>query len=56
MLQRAGVDLPAQPFADAERRPYERLAAADSDAAHSRFNALSRRLTSFERALECAAP
>jgi hypothetical protein len=55
-LERAGVELPAPPFADAERRLYERLAARDSDAAHSRFNALIRRLTSFERALECAAP
>lgn len=39
---------------NAERRLYERLAAADADAAHSRYNALVRRLVSFERAAACA--
>jgi hypothetical protein len=38
-----------------EHRLYELLAADDSDAAHSRYNALIRQLVSFERALECAA-
>jgi hypothetical protein len=33
---------------------YERLAAVDPDAAHSRYNALIRRLVSFERAFACA--
>lgn len=41
---------------DPERRLYERLAAEDSDSAHSRYNALVRRLVSFERAAECASP
>ncbi len=45
------VDLP---IPDAERRLYERLSASDADAAHSRYNALVRRLVSFERALACA--
>lgn len=31
----------------------ERLARDDSDSAHSRYNALVRRLASFESALEC---
>jgi hypothetical protein len=37
-----------------EKRLYERLRAEDEDAAHSRYNALLRRLVSFERAAECA--
>ncbi|HXW08455.1 MAG TPA: hypothetical protein VD833_24710 [Vicinamibacterales bacterium] len=44
------------PFPDPERRLYERLAAEDQDSAHSRYNALIRRLVSFERAVECAQP
>ena len=43
----------AAPLPDAEHRLYERLAREDPDAAHSRYNALLRRLTSFESALEC---
>lgn len=43
----------AHPFDDAEHRLYGLLAAQDSDAAHSRYNALIRRLVSFERALAC---
>jgi hypothetical protein len=38
---------------DPERRLYERLAGEDPDSAHARYNALVRRLTSFENALEC---
>lgn len=41
-------------FPEAERRLYELLERVDSDAAHSRYNALIRRLVSFERALACA--
>lgn len=37
----------------AEHRLYELLAREDSDSAHSRYNALIRRLVSFERAAEC---
>jgi hypothetical protein len=36
-----------------EHRLYARLAAVDSDSAHSRYNALIRTLVSFERAGEC---
>lgn len=39
----------------AEHRLYELLAAEDSDGAHSRYNALIRRLVSFERAAECVS-
>ena len=45
----------AAPLPDSELRLYELLAADDSDAAHSRYNALVRRLVSFERAAECAS-
>lgn len=43
----------AAPVPDAEHRLYERLAREDADSAHSRYNALLRRLTSFESAMEC---
>lgn len=52
-LRAAGLDVPAA-FDDPERRLYELLAHHDADAAHGRYNALVRRLVSFERALECA--
>lgn len=52
-LSRLGVGVPA-PLPAAEHRLYELLAEAASDGAHSRYNALIRRLVSFERALECA--
>ena len=38
-----------------EHRLYERLVREDPDAAHSRYNALIRRLVRFERAAECAS-
>lgn len=41
-----GPDLP-------EHALYAHLAAEDSDTAHARYNALLRRLISFERALAC---
>lgn len=44
------------PFPRPERRLYDVLAAEDSDSAHSRYNALIRRLVSFERAAECVTP
>ncbi len=40
-----------KPIADPERRLYDLLAGSDPDSAHSRYNALVRRLVSFERAL-----
>lgn len=44
-----------QPFDRAEHRLYELLRLEDADSAHSRYNALVRRLVSFERAAECAS-
>ena len=52
-LRRLGFDI-ERPFSSAEHRLYELLAQEASDRAHSRYNALIRRLVSFERALECA--
>ncbi len=48
-----GYAVPA-PFASPERRLYELLQREEGDAAHSRYNALVRRLVSFECAAECA--
>jgi hypothetical protein len=52
-LRLLGFDVPS-PIPDAEHRLYEQLARMDADAAHSRYNALVRRLVSFERAWPCA--
>lgn len=41
------------PIEDAEHALYEMLAADDPDSAHGRYNALVRRLVSFERAAAC---
>lgn len=38
-----------------EHRLYELLSEDDPDGAHSRYNALVRRLVSYERALECVS-
>ena len=51
-LRSLGVVVVA-PLADPEHRLYEQLASEDSNSAHSRYNALLRRLTAFESALEC---
>ena len=50
-MQGCGVSV-AAPLDDPEHRLYELLAHEDQDSAHSRYNALLRRLTAFERALE----
>ena len=48
-LVQLGIDVP-DPIPDAERRLYERLHVENPDSAHGRYNALIRRLVSFERA------
>lgn len=53
-LRRLGFAI-ARPVDRPEHRLYELLSRADPETAHSRFNALIRRLVSFERALECAS-
>jgi hypothetical protein len=52
-LRRLGFEV-TSPFARPEHRLYARIAQAGSDAAHARYNALLRRLVSFERAWPCA--
>lgn len=44
------------PLPNPEHRLYELLASIDRASAHSRYNALVRRLVSFERAAECVHP
>lgn len=53
-LRTLGVEVPVAPD-EPEHRLYRRLAAIDPNGAHSRYNALVRRLVSFERALACAS-
>jgi hypothetical protein len=50
-LRRLGLAI-AQPFASPEERLYGLLQREYGDDAHSRYNALLRRLVSFERAAE----
>jgi hypothetical protein len=52
-LQALGLGV-TSPIASPEHRLYALLAAEDPDSAHPRYNALVRRLVSFERAAECA--
>ncbi len=54
-LKRVLAAFPERVIPCAEHRLYERLASTDPDAAHSRYNALVRRLVSFERAAECGS-
>ncbi|MCA1656902.1 MAG: hypothetical protein LC713_04205 [Actinobacteria bacterium] len=51
-LRQLGFEL--SPIEDPEHTLYELLAAEDPDSAHGRYNALVRRLVSFERAAACA--
>lgn len=52
-LRKLGHSIP-NPIATPEQRLYELLRRADAATAHSRYNALVRRLVSYERAAECA--
>ena len=52
-LRRGGLSVPSDTFPDPEHRLYRFLHAEDQDSAHSRYNALIRRLVSYERAAEC---
>jgi hypothetical protein len=53
-LRRLGYAVPSG-FPEPEQRLYALLARERPAAAHSRYNALIRRLVSFERAAECAS-
>jgi hypothetical protein len=52
-LRRNGISVPEIRISSPEHRLYEQLSRSDPDSAHSRYNALLRRLVSFERAVEC---
>ncbi len=45
----------ATPFQDPELRLYRRLASEYGEAAHGKYNALVRRMVSFQRAAACAS-
>ena len=51
-LRQLGVAVAAT-FPSSEHRLYALLSRSDPDSAHARYNALLRRLVSFERALAC---
>lgn len=55
-LRLAGIDVPETDWSYPEHRLYDLLARDDSDSAHSRYNALIRRLVSYARAAECVSP
>lgn len=54
-LRRLEIDVPVVQPSDEipEHRLYQLLSTAHGNAAHSRYNALVRRLVSFERAAQC---
>jgi hypothetical protein len=53
-LAHVGVELPAERTPNPEHRLYELLSETESDAAHSAYNALTRRLISYMRVCEHA--
>jgi hypothetical protein len=54
-LRAIGLQLPDNLPQNPEHRLYDLLSQNDSDSAHSRYNALIRRLVSYERAAECVS-
>lgn len=54
-LRLLGVEF-TTPFEDPEHRLYDLLGRKHGDNAHGQYNALIRRLVSYERALACARP
>ena len=54
-LRQLGIELPDQLPGNPEHRLYALLEKDGPDSAHTRYNALIRRLVSFERAAECAS-
>lgn len=53
-LRALGIDVPVSDGRDAGHRLYELLSDEDRASAHSRYNALTRRVVSFARAAEHA--
>ena len=54
-LRSLGLEIPSRLPANPEHRLYDLLASTEPDSAHSRYNALIRRLVSFERAFSCVS-
>ncbi|CAN5761927.1 hypothetical protein BH24ACI3_BH24ACI3_10240 [soil metagenome] len=52
-LRSIGLEIPANVFDSPAHRLYRLLQLSGSDSAHSRYNALIRRLVSYERATQC---
>ena len=52
-LRKLGLPIPDNVIPSPEHRLYQLLSQSNTDAAHSRYNALIRRLVSYERAKEC---
>lgn len=52
-LRRLGLYIPDPIASYPEHRRYDLLANEDVDSAHSKYNALIRKLVSFERAIPC---
>lgn len=52
-LRKLGLPVAGNVFPSPEHRLYDLLSKSNSDAAHSMYNALVRKLVSFERAAEC---
>jgi hypothetical protein len=52
-LRSLGLEVPENLPSNPEHRLYDLLADSEPDSAHSRYNALIRRLVSFERAMAC---
>ena len=52
-LRSLGIELPPRLPSNPEHRLYDLLSAIGPNSAHSKYNALIRRLVSFERAISC---
>ena len=52
-LRSLGLEVPDDLPANPEHRLYDLLSVTEPDSAHSRYNALIRKLVSFERAIPC---
>jgi len=52
-LRSLGLEIPDNLPSNPEHRLYDLLSDSGSDSAHSKYNALIRRLVSFERAMAC---
>jgi hypothetical protein len=52
-LRKLGLNLPSALPSNPEHRLYDLLSLNGTDSAHSKYNALIRKLVSFQRAMEC---